>query len=67
MKIVRNKECIDKLIDIANVYINLGHWPSHFKTSSTVIIPKLNKILYNSPKVFHPIILLTPQASFSRW
>ena len=48
--IVKDKECINKLIDIANACIDLGHWPSHFKTSTTIIIPKLNKMLYDSTK-----------------
>jgi len=56
--IVKDKESINKLIDIANAYINLGHWPSHFKTSTIIIIPKSNKILYDSTKSFHPIVLL---------
>jgi len=38
--------------------IDLGHWPSHFKTSMTIIIPKPNKELYDSPNSFRPIILL---------
>ena len=57
-KIVKNKECIMKLIDITNTYIDLGHWPSHFKISTIVIIPKHNKASYNSSKLFHPIMLL---------
>ena len=57
-KIVKNKECIDKLIDIANICIDLDHWPSHFKTSTTVIILKPNKTLYDSAILFHPIVLL---------
>lgn len=50
--IVKNKKCVNKLIDIANVCINLGHWPNHFKTLSMVIIPKLNKPSYDLPKSF---------------
>ena len=38
--------------------INLEHWLNHFKRSSTVIIPKLNKQAYDSPKSFQPIVLL---------
>ena len=57
-EIIKDDECIDRLIDIANTYIDLGHWPSHFKTSSTVIIPKPNKTLYDLPKLFLPIVLL---------
>ena len=36
----------------------LGYWPSHFKTSTSIIIPKPNKELYDSPKAFRPIVLL---------
>ena len=38
--------------------INLGHWPNHFKQLSTVIIPKPNKLAYNNPKHFQPIVFL---------
>lgn len=57
-KIVKNKKCIDKLINIANACINLDHWPFHFKTSTTVIILKPNKTLYDSTKSFCLTILL---------
>ena len=56
--IIKNVTCLWKLINIANTCINLGYWPSHFKTSSSIIIPKLNKTSYNSPKTFRPIVLL---------
>ena len=56
--IFKNDDCLSKIINIANVYINLGHWPNYFKTSFTVVIPKPNKTLYNSPKAFRPIVLL---------
>ena len=55
--IFKNDNCLSKIINITNACINLGHWPNYFKTSSTVIIPKPNKTLYDSPKVFHPIVL----------
>ena len=57
-KIVKNKECIDKLINITNACIDLSYWPSHFKTLTTVIIPKPNKASYDSTKSFCPIVLL---------
>ena len=38
--------------------IELGYWPSHFKRSTMIIIPKPNKKLYNLPKVFRSIVLL---------
>ena len=56
--IVKNKECIFKLLDIANACIDLEHWPSHFKMSTIVIIPKPNKSAYDSPKVYCSIVLL---------
>jgi len=47
-KIVKDKECTNRLIDIdiVNVCIDLGYWLSHFKTS------------YNLSKSFQPIMLL---------
>jgi len=56
--IIRNKDCIFKLIDIANACIDLGHWPSHFKTSTMIVISKPNKSAYDSPKLYRPIVLL---------
>jgi len=38
--------------------IEISYWPSHFKTLITIIIPKPNKVSYNFPKVFRPIVLL---------
>jgi len=64
--IIRNKECFSKLIDIANTCIDLGHWPSHFKMSTMVIIPKPNKLLYDSPKSFCPIVLLNTLDKLSK-
>ena len=56
--ILKQDICLSYIINIMDVCIDLGHWPSHFKCSSTVIIPKPNKPTYNHPKFFHPIILL---------
>jgi len=56
--ILRNNECLINIIRIANSCIDLGYWLSHFKKSTTVIIPKPNKISYNNPKSFRPIVLL---------
>jgi len=41
-----------------NSCINLGYWPSHFKKLLSIIIPKPNKSLYDTPKTFCPIDLL---------
>jgi len=51
-KIIKDKECANRFIDIANMYFDLDHWPFHFKISTTVIIPKLNKSTYDSSKSF---------------
>jgi len=56
--IITNDRCLLKIIQIANMCIDLEFWLSHFKLSNTVVISKPNKINYNSPKSFCPIILL---------
>ena len=56
--ILKDNICIANIIKIANACIDLGYWPNHFKRSSTVIIPKPNKSLYDSSKSFRPIVLL---------
>ena len=56
--ILQDTDCLNNIIRIANACIDIGYWPSHFKRSTTVVIPKPNKPLYDSPKLFRPIILL---------
>jgi len=56
--ILKQDVCLSYIINIADVCIDLEHWPSHFKCFSMVIIPKPNKPAYDHPKSFHPIILL---------
>jgi len=56
--ILKDNECLNVFIHIANTCIELGYWPLHFKKSTIVIIPKPNKKLYNSSKLFRPIVLL---------
>jgi len=56
--ILKDDECLNIIIYIANTCIELGYWPSHFKRSTTVVIPKPNKKLYDSLKSFRPIVLL---------
>jgi len=56
--IIRDEDCLSKLIDIANTCIDLGYWPSHFKLSTIVIIPKPNKTVYDSSKSYRLIVLL---------
>ena len=57
-KIIKNDNCIVKFIDITNTCINPEYWPYYFKTSTTIIIPKPNKTMYDFPKSFYPIVLL---------
>ena len=56
--VINNDKCLSNIVNIINACIDLGHWPSHFKISTSIIIPKSNKASYNSPKMFYPIILL---------
>ena len=42
----------------------MGYWPSYFKTSTMVIIPKPNKTTFNSPKLYYPIVLLNTIGKF---
>ena len=56
--IFKDDNCLNVIISIAHTCIEVGYWPSHFKKSTIVVIPKLNKKSYNSFKVFRPIVLL---------
>ena len=46
------------LARLFNEVCSTGTWPSHFKESVSVIIPKLNKPDYTIPKAYRPIALL---------
>jgi hypothetical protein len=48
----------DKVVDLTNACFEYGHWPTFFKESSSVIIPKPGKLSYSAPKAFRPIVLL---------
>ena len=56
--VLKQESCLTNIINIVNTYINLSHWLNYFKCSLTVIIPKLNKLVYDHPKSFCPIVLL---------
>ena len=56
--IIKQDKYLINIINIADTYINLGHWLSYFKCSLTVVIPKPNKTMYDQPKAFQPIVLL---------
>ena len=56
--IIKNEDCLSRIINITDTCINLGHWPKYFKVSTTIIIPKPNKLLYDHLKAFRPIVLL---------
>ena len=57
--ILKDKTCLHNVIKIVNLCFDLGFWPSHFKISTTIVISKPNKMSYNSPKAFRPIVLLS--------
>jgi len=56
--VVKNKKYLTNIVNINNVYITFGHWPAHFKELFSIIISKPNKTLYDSPKIFRPVVLL---------
>ena len=56
--ILKQDNYLVNVINIANLCINLGHWLNYFKCLSTVIISKPNKMAYDQPKSFCPIVLL---------
>jgi len=56
--IVKDTVCLKKIINIADACFDLGYWPLHFKVSTSIIILKPNKDLYDSPKAFRLIVLL---------
>ena len=56
--ILKDDNCLNIIISIANMCIELGHWPSHFKRSTMIVISKPNKKSYDLHKVFRPIVLL---------
>ena len=41
--ILKDDRYLSNIIRIANTCINLGYWSSHFKRSTIIVIPKLNK------------------------
>ena len=57
-RVIDINDYLVSIVNITNACINLGHWPSHFKLSTLIIIPKPNKLPYNSSKLFCPIVLL---------
>jgi len=56
--VVKNKKCLNNVVNITNTCINLNHWSPHFKKLSFIIILKPNKVSYDFPKIFQFIVLL---------
>jgi len=56
--IIKDNLGLNAIVNIANICINLEHWLNYFKISTSIIIPKPNKMSYNSSKYFCPIVLL---------
>jgi hypothetical protein len=56
--ILEDPACLQSILALANGCMTAGHWPTHFKESVSVIIPKPGKPSYATPKSFRPIVLL---------
>ena len=50
--LISDERCMGHIIHLANACIDRSHWPTHFKASKTIIIPKPQKALYDMPKSF---------------
>lgn len=50
--LVTDNNCIINFANITNACIDLSFWPLHFKNSISIIIPKPNKLIYDSLKIF---------------
>ena len=50
--VIKDNKYLTNIVNIANVCIDLGLWPIYFKISLSIIIPKSNKIAYNSSRMF---------------
>ena len=57
-RIIKEAVYLRKFINIADIYIDLDHWPLHFKVPTFTFIPKSTKESYDSSKAFRPIVLL---------
>jgi hypothetical protein len=58
MILLSDPQCSALIVSLATACLMVGYWPSYFKTSSSVIIPKPGKAAYNTPRAFRPIVLL---------
>ena len=64
--IIKDNIYLKKIIYIADVCFKIGHWPSYFKFSISIIIPKPNKELYDSSKTFRSIVFLNTIEKLSK-
>ena len=70
--VIKDDKYLSNIVNITNACINLEYWLSYFKVSLSIIIPKPNKVVYNSPKSFCPIIFLNMigkliEKAISKW
>ena len=56
--ILANNTCAASILSLANACLLLYHWPRYFKELVSIIIPKLGKPAYDTPKAFR---LIRPQ------
>ena len=63
-KLALNEDFLDNVKSFFNGIMAIGHWPSQFKESITVVIPKPKKSDYSIIKSYRPIALLN---TFGKW
>jgi len=56
--ILKDKVCLKNIINIANTCLEISYWPTYFKTLTTIVILKPNKVSYDTLKSFRSIVFL---------
>jgi len=56
-KLVSDNKYLINIVNITNTYVTLHYWSKYFKKFTSFVIPKPNKMSYDFPKVFYPIVL----------
>src|SRR6185369_330611 len=58
LKNITSAHMVQSVMKIGNACLREGYWPTFFKESTTVVIPKLNKLDYQVASAHRPITLL---------
>jgi len=56
--LVADSRCPKNIVNIINICITYHYWLTHFKKSTSIVIPKPNKTSYDTSKLFCSIVLL---------